>query len=87
VLPSWKWNGSNGLQPVLSAQAQLDPAIKSQVNFKEKALPWQPSDTVDSWIVCVGGCDERQRAVASHVVDSHDSTRALRHIHIVRLRI
>ena len=30
VLPSWKWNGKNGLQPVLSASAQLDPEIKSQ---------------------------------------------------------
>jgi len=30
VLPSWKWNGKNGLQPVLAASATLDPAIKSQ---------------------------------------------------------
>ncbi len=30
VLPSWKWNGTTGLQPVLSKEAELDPQIKPQ---------------------------------------------------------
>ena len=29
VLPSWKWNGKNGLQPVLASNAQLAPEIKA----------------------------------------------------------
>lgn len=30
VMPSWKWNGTTGLQPVLSKDSELDPAIKAQ---------------------------------------------------------